>query len=266
MTDVVVFNPANINIPTKKLNSVQLKQYQEYASQLVEEISQYIREIKNDKISTFENANRKVLEEELIKKNKLDKVADKLNNVIKELYDHSQLVAARRTKYDKEKEELESKFSADITEFRVTGNKLFDAATKVYDTLKAKEDEMTENNEKSTYELESRGHYFTYADNGTFQLNYQVQPIYSVNPNSIIVKPESFINSNIVDSELKKRVRPLIAEWTDKEEMIKDLAVSSREILMFDETKINQVFEQLVTFRNAVKVEWRKISNKEDKE
>ena len=70
--------------------------------------------------------------------------------------------------------------------------------------------------------------------------------------NLVNIRPEHFISDNTVSEELQEIMKPAKHEFKVAELKLNSMEEAIREVMLFDESRMNEAFQKLFEFRNSV--------------
>lgn len=233
----------NIEIPTKKLTATQAREYREYAQDVTFEIKGMLKDIKNKKINEYETENKAKIIDKIAKRINAKALADKYNELIQEILkankQHVAIQQAYKDKLAKVSAEHEMRLATRKKQTLIPLLEKFDALS-----------QKIEKNPKYRQVPYSR-HSLT-IDNGVIK---------GVGTRELNV--EDFIDYNEIKDELHKSLRNVHNEFNNADNNLNNMFQALKEVMMFDETRMNEAFQKLFQFRSEIKQVHHKIM-KED--
>ncbi|WP_448506076.1 hypothetical protein [Immundisolibacter sp.] len=261
-----------VGIPTKKLNTIQLKNYREYADKVYESVSKMLKEIKKEVLKRFEEENEEKIRKEIVNELGVEKYANELNAIVKRAKDINAEALKLASDYDSKIQKLQLEKESKATTLK--SEKMYPLIDE-YNDLRAKVmDEKNKNSNISCplsgdlrvttakeysyddYEIDDYGNYT--KNKRELILEYPALTITGISS----LKAYNFVDSSAVTNKLGEKMAPAVAEFELAEVKLETMGQAVREVMMFDEERMNEAFEKLFQFRDDIQQKHLQIVRK----
>lgn len=271
---------SEVGIPTKKLNTIQQKNYREYADKVYENVKRMLGEIRKEVLAKFEIENQDKIRKEIISELGVEVYAEKIGTILKKAKDANSEALKVASDYDNKIQKLQSEKEAKVTTIKSEKmyplideyNELRSVLTKARNKNDQISNPLSNDLRISTakeyaydeYELENeddnQGYSYGRKPNKvkTVLLEY---PALTVEP-IMGFKAHSFINAAAVRNRLDEKMAPAIAEFQIAEVKLENMGQAVKEVMMFDEERMDEAFTKLFQFRDDIQQKHLQIVRK----
>lgn len=269
---------SEVGIPTKKLNTIQQKNYREYADRVYESVKKMLSEIKKEVLAKFEVENQDKIRKEVISELGVEVYADSLSAIIKKAKDANAEALKIASDYDNKIQKLQSEKEAKVTtlksekmyplidQYNELRNVLAKAVNKNDQIYTPLSNDLRINTAKEyaydEYELEDNDNssYYGRKPNKvkTVLLEYPALTIDTI----ASFKAHNFINPMAVKVKLEEKMLPAIKEFEIAEVKLENMGQAVKEVMMFDEDRMDEAFTKLFAFRDDIQQKHLQIVRK----
>ena len=250
-------------IPTKKLNTVQQKNYREYADRICKNVKNWLIDIRETVLSKMKLDNTDKVRKEIIKN------TPEITEIVRELAALAKRAEAVTNEsfkimsdYENKKMKLDAEKESKIANLK---NEKMLPIIEQYKELQEKSRESAKKNENyhnalgsDTIRIITERKYYEddEDDSDEFSLlakRRNVEIAYpSINYNSIAKSENSFIEEYLVEEKLNEIMKPAVEEFQIAEVKLEAMEQAVKEVMMFDEERMNEAFTKLFAFRDDI--------------
>lgn len=247
-----------IEIPTKKLNTIQQKNYREYADKVCRNIRTMLLEIKEIVLSNLRTSNIDEVRNQMIAESpEIKEVSKELAELNKKITAVSNKSLKIMTDYESAKIKLTTEMESKIASLK---NDEMLPLTEAFNNIKEKTKKASEK-KKAFYNALSSDNLKIFTEKQ--YANNDNDDILSKSKRSIDISYPSldpidcseirFINRDVVQQRLEQMMKPAIDEFKLAEIKLESMEQDVREVMMFNESQMNEAFKKLFAFRNSIR-------------
>lgn len=251
-----------VGIPTKSLNTVQQKNYREYADKVCLSIQNMLSQIKASVLNKLKFDNQDKIQKELLSENpEISEIVKELKEIIKKSETVTNESLKIMTDYEFKKAKLTAEMETKIASLK--SDKMM-PITEVFNNLKDRSRKVSQKNKAFADALYSQSlrivtaKQFSYEDDEDDTVFTKVVKNLEVSYPSLNVSPfegyteRNFINSYETERRLETLMAPAIEEFQIAEVKLEAMEQNVKEIMMFDERLMNEAFQKLFAFRDSI--------------
>ena len=251
-----------VGIPTKTLNTVQQKNYRDYADKVCINIKAMLEQIKNTVLDDLKTSNIDKVRNEIIAANpEIKEITKELSGLSKKI----ETVVAKSLKIMTDYEFAKAKLTAEM-ETKIASLKSDEMLPLIetFEEIKGKANKAAQKNKAFCNPIESgrlriiSEKQYSYEDEdndasnvytGKLVRNLEVAyPSLSMDT----FTENSFVDASTVRVKLEELMAPAINEFRIAEVKLEAMEQNVKEIMMFDENQMNEAFQKLFAFRNSI--------------
>ena len=261
----VLLRSNEVGIPTKSLNTVQQKNYREYADKVCKNITVMLGEIRKAILGKLETENVDKVRKEIINANpEITEIVKELKEIIRKCDVATNESLKIMTDFESKKAKLMAEMETKIASLK--SDKML-PLTDLYIELKDKLAKAVKRNTAIINPLLdqqlkiSTGRQYSYDhdqdDDDTALVhrptrNLQISyPSLNTAPFENITEVQ-LLNHHIVRNWITDLMAPAISEFEIAEVKLETMEQNVKEIMMFDETQMNEAFQKLFAFRDSI--------------
>lgn len=250
-----------VGIPTKSLNTVQQKNYREYADKVCATIKNMLGQIKVTILNNLRGSNLEKVRRDILAN------TPEIKEIVKELTElnkKAEVATGKALKIMTDYEFAKSKLTAEM-ETKIASLKSDEMMPLIeaFGKLKEKSRKQIKNEAYSDmlYSAQAKiatNRQYSYDDeddsNNNVYTGKVVKNLEVAYPSLVIPmhSETSFINPDAVENKLKELMKPAIAEFEIAEVKLEAMEQNVKEIMMFDERLMNEAFQKLFAFRDSI--------------
>lgn len=234
-----------VEIPTKKMTLTQAKGYREYAESVYQTVRKMVIDIKSIKLNKFEKENKSKLIDKAIKETGADLWAKKFSGIKEECEEANSKVDKIIEKYTEKIEKLR------IEKESLLASHKQDVLISINERFKGLVVEMLEDKKLSGKPYRSS--------------DVDIDGCY-IRWHGATSEDEIFVDYYKVETELRELSKPVVREFDVALDELKVMHQSLTEIMMFDETRMDEAFQKLFAFRKSVEEVYRQTKLEDENE
>jgi len=260
---------AEVGIPTKKLNTIEQKNYRTYAQTICDRIFIMLKEVREKVLNQYRADNRDKIISKIAKKFKADTVAEEANNLFSEMNAVNKKSKKIIQDYERKVQKLQSERDLAVANLKDSEmNPIIDKWNKHIDRIQSNKDLYYpySTNAKvimqKEYEVE-------FDEDDELDLKLGIRPRRSItleypaiNHNAIYAVPireGMYVRNTNIDEELSVIMKPAVQEFDVAELKLQQMSQSVMEVMMFDEQQMNEAFQKLLEFRDSIQDKWVEV-------
>lgn len=244
---------SEVGIPTKRLNTIEQKNYRTYAETVCDYIKTMLNEIRSKVLSKYEQDNKDKIIDTLVVKFKVKSFSEEAKSIAEKAkvinIESKKLVASYENKIAK----LEMERDAAVAKLK--DEKMFPL---IEEFQKHRDKLQITKNLKDWYytgmRIKTNKEYQDKDDDDEDGREIDIQyPIININEViSVGIKERFYLLSDDIDDELDVIMKPAKEEFDIAELKLASMEQSVREVMLFDEAQMNEAFSKLLEFRDSI--------------
>jgi len=246
-----------VGIPTKKLNTIEQKNYRAYADKVCDNVSTMLTQIRSSVLEALREENRDKIIENLAIKFKVKPLLTEFNQLKSEIDTINKESKKLATSYDAKITKLEMERDAAVAKLK--NEKMLP----LIEEFENHRDKVWANKNlncwyNSSLKIQTQREYIKDdEDDEMFDRRArQVEIEYpGINIKDIITgepKERQYLKHNEIDDELNIVMKPAIEEFDIAEIKLDSMEQAVKEVMLFDEERMNSAFQKLFEFRNSI--------------
>ena len=247
-----------VGIPTKRLNVTQHKQYREYADTVCANVANMLKKIKERILSNIRIENTDKILEKLASKLKVDKIIKEFTDLQTEIMAANIASGKLAKDYERKIEKLQMEKDNAISNYQT------ESLVPLMDKLDAHIEKVRENEElDSPYAYSPKIVWNKDVvddeddDEEETSVSYPIINMHSIFRGT--PTRQQYIDSNTVREELKEYLDPAEKEFELAELKLSNMEEKVKEIMMFDEERMNEAFDKLFQFRDSIQEKYLEV-------
>jgi hypothetical protein len=245
--ELIVPDVVEVNIPSKKLNIVQQKQYREYGFKVLSQIEDQISSIQGKEIDDFRKDNKEKIVNRILKQNpKIEKTVTELNQKRIEISSSQEHRKKDIDSIDKQIKELSNKKKKIIADYNDKISSVFDSFEKLKEILTESDIEGIDSSALSDVELKYRN----YGDSDDMNTVWNVTEK---------IKAIDVLDDDYIESELSEDYHNKEKETARIKQAVQEMREALEEVMLFDESKLKPLFEKILDTKQKVKARYNAV-------
>ena len=243
-----------VGIPTKRLNVTQHKQYREYADTVCVKIAEMLKGIKDRVLNNLETENKDEIVERLASKLKVDEVIKEFTDLQEKITIANLTSGKLANDYQKKIDKLQMEKDNAISNYQT------ESLVPLMDKLDAHIEKVKENEELDSpyaYSPKIVWNKDVVDDDEETSVSYPIINMHSIFRGT--PTRQQYIDSNAVREELKEYLDPAEKEFELAELKLSNMEEKVKEIMMFDEERMNEAFDKLFQFRDSIQEKYLEV-------
>lgn len=252
----------DVGIPTKKLNTVQQKTYREYADKVYDGVATMLSQIRQRVLGKIQVDNTDKIRKEIIKETpEIKEIIKELNAIVKA----SEVVTNESYKIMSEYENKKMKLDADKeSKIAALKNEKMLPLVEQFKILQEKSRSFRKNNnyknalQDTALRISTERKYYEDDEDDTDEFSVlakkrSLEIAYpSLSTNNLRLTEDNFVNHVVVEERLQEVMTPARQEFDIAEIKLESMGQAVKEVMMFDEDRMNEAFTKLFAFRDDI--------------
>lgn len=245
--ELIVLDVVEVNIPSKKLNTIQQKQYREYGFKVLAQIEEQISSIQDKEMDDFRKKNKEKIIEKILKQNpKIAKTVTEINEKRIEIEELQKQRTKDIDETDKQIKELRNKKNKIIADCNDKISSAFESFKKLKEKLTESDIEEVDSSALSDVDLK----YKSYGD---------CDDLNTVWNTDREIEATDVLDNDYIESELSEDYHNKEKEVARIKQAVQEMSETLEEVMLFDESKLKPLFEKILDTKQKVKARYNAV-------